>query len=166
MYINFLKAVGKAEEHCISPGAAQDALALGASQVLSLELLQFLFFTSIGQYHRTWQWFMLAESRCLCVSIFRQLDLNQFFGFFMFLFGKLRSVFWGTRTLTQSVDINLLQINPKPTFFKLNLEWERFLVDTNQRKFMTKYCWKCWRRQSAETFVSHDWSQQLECCFL
>lgn len=157
--------MGKAEEHCVSPGEAEDALVLEASQILSLELLQFLFFSSIHQYHRTWQWFMLADSCCLRVSIFHQLDLNQFFGFFVFLFGKLRSMFWGTHALTQSVDINLLQINPKPTFFKLDLEWERFLVDTNQWKFMTKDCWKCWRRQSAKMFVSHGWSQQLEFCF-
>lgn len=54
---------------------------------------------------------MLADSRCPRVSILYKLDdVNQFFGFFMFLFGKLRFMFWETHAsaLAWSVGINLL----------------------------------------------------------
>lgn len=58
-----------------------------------------MFFFHIHEHCNVCLWFMLLDSRCPCVSAVCELDdVNQFFGFFMFLLGKLGFMFWETHT--------------------------------------------------------------------
>lgn len=83
----------------------------------------------------------MADSCCLHVSILCKLDVHQFFGFFMFLFVKLRLMFGETHTRAVCGYKSPLNESSVPIFFKIDIVWERFLVNINQRKFMmTKGC--------------------------